>query len=296
MDKQDKISIRMNGEEILIPREEHDAFKEVETSKEEQAAAVDIYEYEFKEPKKVIEPEVWKKHPYFKKKRKKNLSQPVKKVLLSVLAALLAGLVLGFILLRMFVGITENDKAEGYNYLQESAASGQTDNSAGSGAAELPELSAFVIQAGYFTSKEKAVSWGGQYENAGYPTFIWEREGEFYLFAGLASSESSANEKADQLKEDGLQTYVKPWAVSGMKEVDIKGAEVLDKLPGLFTSSITGETDQAAWEQLQASLPDGKAFTMLEQSINSYLGAEGTAEKEEMLFAIWKTYENILQK
>ncbi|SEA52497.1 hypothetical protein SAMN05421743_105177 [Thalassobacillus cyri] len=301
MDKQDKISIRMNGKETLIPREDEKAIEEVVTSQEEQAATAEVYEYEHSEQKKVIKPEAWKKHPYYKKKkRKKKLSSPVKNIVVSVIGALLLGLLLGFILLRMFVGITESDGAATENPV---AYTGGTDTgnaesvtTDGGSAIKLPTVEAYVVQAGYFTSREKAEEWSQNYIEKGYPTVVWEREGDVFLFTGLARSYEAANEKASPLLKDDLQTYVKPWKVTATEKVNVKGAEPLSGFADLFYSTIDGKETTEEWNQLAVRLPENETFNELKAAIKSLSKSNSSSQKDVLLLKIWKSYENILKK
>ncbi|WP_028783355.1 SPOR domain-containing protein [Thalassobacillus devorans] len=299
MDKQDKISIRMNGKETLIPREEEKAIEEVVTSQEEQAATAEVYEYEHAEQKKVIKPEAWKKHPYYKKKkRKKKLTSPVKNVIVSVVAALLLGLLLGFILLRMFVGITESD---GATPSSTAPSTGDTENAAPVTTGRVTDINlsavkAYVVQAGYFTSREKAEEWSENYIDEGYPTVIWEREGDVFLFTGLAGSYEAANAKASSLQADDLQTYVKPWEVAATEKVNIKGAEPLSGFADLFYATMDGKETTEEWNQLAGRLPENDTFKELKAAIKDLSESSDRSQQDVLLLKVWKGYENILKK
>ncbi|GGC92931.1 hypothetical protein GCM10007216_24610 [Thalassobacillus devorans] len=303
MDKHhNKISIRMNGKETLIPREDEKAMEEVVSSKEEQAATAEVYEYErIEEPANVIKPEAWKKHPYYKKKkRKKKVSSPVKNILIVVMTALIFGLLLGFLLLRMFVGMTENDGASANSgvSLTEVNSPGTTDSGSDGNQSmmALPGTDAYVVQAGYFTSREKAEEWSQNYTDYGHPTVVWERDGDVFLFTGLAPDHEAAQSKASRLQQDGLETYVKPWSVPKIEKVNKEKAEPLSGFADLFSATLKGENKGDGWKQFGERLPKEENFMALKDNIAALVSASDSVQQDVLLLEVWKSYEEILKK
>ncbi|WP_386057770.1 SPOR domain-containing protein [Thalassobacillus hwangdonensis] len=296
MDKSNKVTIRIdNKERHRAEQSERDEVLEAwEASRKEQAAALEAVEFKpaasSKKNKKKLPPKL---------NGKNGVPLYVKRLIASVVAAVVAGLVLGFVLLRMFVGITGDTPASAGSETvtgtptTETPASGDT-NAASGTASELPGVEAFVVQAGYFTTKEMAETWQTQYEAAGHSTYIWEQGNEFYVFAGVAPSEQAADQKAEEIKQAGLETFVKPWAVSGGTiQADSETANALSQVPELFNTSLQGTLDKEAWSSLAGKLPDEAPYQTLKTSITDMTA--GSASLDVSLMKVWNSYQTIIE-
>ncbi|RWZ59937.1 SPOR domain-containing protein [Halobacillus fulvus] len=190
MEPKNKISISFRKEESA-------------KSKQEQAAATES------KLGQVIEHKA-KKHP-LKMVYKKERSEPVwKPVLMTLLTALVISFGLGFILLRMFVGLTD-DASNGS--LATSAPAASTGQPVYGQDSQSTALEAYVIQAGVFSTKEKVEEWKLKLTALSIPSVSWYRDDRYFLFAGSALTKAEADQIAANLADQNVETYVKLWQV-----------------------------------------------------------------------------------
>lgn len=192
----------------------------------------------------------------------KNVLKPV---MLAVISALVIGSFFGVILLRMFVtmdgtselsmntnpaAVITDEPAEDNN----EAASEQDSHSV-----ELAPISAFVLQAGIFSEVENAEAAAVNYEKADIPAMIWERDDQFFLFAGIANSAENAAQTADELQTEDLELYSKEWKTTA-GEVSLTASEETWLNSYLewweLALSSSGEASSQL-EQLTESIPEG---------------------------------------
>ncbi|TGB04166.1 SPOR domain-containing protein [Halobacillus salinus] len=207
MDSKNKISISFRDK-----AKNEDPFKR---GKEEQAASAEPEsENDWDRPKK---PKVYTL-PIKKKARGRS---PIKSIMISSITALLISFGLGFMLLRMFVSLTD-ETAEG----QGQSAVPATEQTQGSEAVTVgtSSLEGYVVQAGVFSTEDKANEWKMKLTASSVSSIIWQRDGQYYLFVGSASTESGAEQIAADLDTRDIETYVKPWTIL-TEETSLKGAE-----------------------------------------------------------------------
>ncbi|KHE71888.1 SPOR domain-containing protein [Halobacillus sp. BBL2006] len=163
-------------------------------------------------------------------KKKKKLQSPMKRIAVTALTALVISLGLGFLLLRMFVTLTD-ETTTGRDVVP------ATSNSTGEPQAEAIQnvnpsaIESYFIQAGVFSTEDKAIEWKTKLTSQSVSSIVWERDGQYFLFAGSAPTQEEADVLAAQLQGYGVDTYVKSWVV--LKEegsLDEKEAKVMDTL------------------------------------------------------------------
>lgn len=76
---------------------------------------------------------------------------------------------------------------------------------------EVPDL--YVVQVGLFHSFENAEMKQKQLERSDIRTFIWERQGEYFLLHRLYSNELAAQAQKESLLDRKIETYVKKWYI-----------------------------------------------------------------------------------
>lgn len=150
--------------------------------------------------------------PDLLKKKKNNFLVPI---IVTVISAVVIGTVFGIFLLQLFVGV-ENEEAEDSPALQSPQAKPQTTVILED---EPTRLSAHVVQAGVFVERQNVEDWQEHYESFGESTFVWERDGQFYLFIGIFATGEEAKEKVEEMQNEDFDVFAKPW-VTELENMD----------------------------------------------------------------------------
>lgn len=188
-------------------------------------------------------------------------------VILTILSACIIGTILGIAMLELFVGVAEEQPEE--QPIPTPTETEQTTSPVEEPPlVELSVLSAHVIQAGLFTERENVETWSKQYQDIGEPTFIWEEDGQFYLFIGIYSTAEEAKSKVEELQSEGHDVFTKPWVTSEIHE-GFTGEELewLDKFYSAWQHSLT-ERNIAPLEQLFDVAPPSNRLNILSESIS----------------------------
>ncbi|SEU08759.1 hypothetical protein SAMN05421676_11917 [Salinibacillus kushneri] len=227
--KQDHISVRINGKEKVNQNHLTSADENVQ---DELAAALDKTSdsnlrkeqakttHDF-EPPKV---EVLKR----KYKGKNSLFSHIpsfKRLITAGASAIVVGAILGFVMLRVLSGVGTDNSQEASNIQnngspsaeENSSANGSNDNSQGT-TVSFDGFESHVVQVGVYSTKKKANERQAIFEESGVNPFIWKQEGQFYLFAAIAMTDSSIKETEANIDSLGFDpekdTYVKTWSVA----------------------------------------------------------------------------------
>ncbi|SFJ16194.1 stage II sporulation protein B [Halobacillus dabanensis] len=214
MDSKNKISISFRDQDHQNTKHE------VVRTQKEQAAAVEKH----KEDEQSTTPVYKLPH---KKKRVSNA--PVRPLITTALTALFVSLGIGFLLLRMFVSLTDQT-ATGNETVPVTGSSETNTESAVEGSNEegsttqLPDgtpqtFDSYIVQAGAFSTEGKAKEWQSRLTAQLIPSVIWKRDGQYFLFVGSAASKQEAEMISDRLAEESIDTYVKPFSVKTQKEI-----------------------------------------------------------------------------
>ncbi|RDY66066.1 hypothetical protein DXT76_21270 [Halobacillus trueperi] len=211
MDSKNKISISFRNEH------QQETKNEVVRTQKEQAAAVE-------EDKEDERPATRVYHIPFKKKR--FSSTPVRPLITTALTALFVSLGLGFLLLRMFVSLTDSSTTGTETIPASGEANTDTEVVASEEEpmSELPSgptqtFDTYIVQAGAFSTEGKANEWQSKLTALLIPSVVWQRDGQYYLFVGSAPNKQEADQIADRLAGKSIETYVKPFVVTIEKEI-----------------------------------------------------------------------------
>ncbi|MEC3882643.1 SPOR domain-containing protein [Halobacillus sp. HZG1] len=211
MDSKNKISISFRNEH------QQETKNEVVRTQKEQAAAVE-------EDKEDERPATRVYHIPFKKKR---FSQtPVRPLITTALTALFVSLGLGFLLLRMFVSLTDSSTTGSEAVPASGEANPNTEvvTSQQEAVSELPSgptqtFETYIVQAGAFSTEGKADEWQSKLTALLVPSMVWQRDGQYFLFVGSAPNKQEADQIAGRLAGKSIDTYVKPFVVTIDKEI-----------------------------------------------------------------------------
>src|SRR5690625_258156 len=91
---------------------------------------------------------------------------------------------------------------------------------------ELESIHMYVIQGGVFSEESNAKEWEDKFKRIQFPAMNWERDGQYYLFAGVSLSKGTQKKWLEELKDAGLDVFAKEWQVPrteiNLNEKDIK--------------------------------------------------------------------------
>ncbi|SDM98463.1 hypothetical protein [Sediminibacillus halophilus] len=262
MDKHKPITVRINDDKRKhVNTKHHEYPEESKKTINEQAAALEKNLHGSASPLFESPIEDGTNEWYQRETPAKKLPRIYKVFLFAAFAALAIGLALGFIMLRMFAGIDEASDPETMPSSYTNPASDDTGDTGKETAANktgIKGMEAFVVQGGVFSSKDKAEAWQKNFTEADFPTMVWEREGQYYLFAGLADTEAAAKKTALTMTENKLETYVKPWQTAAIEtNLTEEEAEWLKQFPRLWQDSVNagGELNREEWKDWLGLLP-----------------------------------------
>ncbi|WP_281975918.1 SPOR domain-containing protein [Halobacillus litoralis] len=218
MDSKKKISISFRNEH------QKDSKREVVRTQSEQAAAAEEKKDEQRPSTPVYQLPL--------KKKKKHFSS-FKPLIATSLTALFVSLGLGFLLLRMFVSLTDDTSMGSQANDTMPVTSPGEQQTAENSADSLPEgalqtFNAYIVQAGAFSTETKALEWKSRLTAQSVSSVVWERDGQFYLYVGSGATKQEADLIASELAAESIETYVKPWVVNVEKQVPDKVYQHLD--------------------------------------------------------------------
>ncbi|GGP13640.1 SPOR domain-containing protein [Oceanobacillus neutriphilus] len=145
-----------------------------------------------------------------------------KAILVSGISAVFVGTIIGFILFRMFVQV--DTPASAGNLSQGTTPVAQPEKEeAGSDivTSSLDSLETYIIQAGIFSEKENADS---LIASLSIPTVFLEKDGQYYLMAGVGPTEDAVKSLAASLSNNQADLYVKEWGTEA-REIEMTEAE-----------------------------------------------------------------------
>ncbi|MFC7061648.1 hypothetical protein [Halobacillus seohaensis] len=197
MDEKNKIKISYN---------KNDSQEEIVKAKEQQAAT------QLNKLQKTHEQTSYSKFNKIPTIRKKLSQSSFKYVSLSIMTALFVSLALGFVLLKLFVSVTEEAAPT------QSVSGDQIQTTEASKISiDLPSLEAKVVQSGVYTNEETANEWKDKLSEQSLPSIIWLQNEQYYLLSGSEDKESTVNVLVDELSEMEVPTYLKTWEVESGK-------------------------------------------------------------------------------
>ncbi|WP_181349723.1 hypothetical protein [Thalassobacillus sp. CUG 92003] len=228
-------------------------------------------------------PELPPPAPFNKYSKKRPLISEhsfIKRVIISASIAFIAGSFIGILLLRMFVGMTEgeavntNPNVTGTSNVAEeetATVSGSTDPSS------VPSLEAHVVQLGVFSSRDKADEWKRDHYGDK-STFVWERDGQFFMFAQAAPNYGQAEAWAEEHLLSGQDYYIKHWQVEGENAVlSAPEQALMQDLQELWLSTLHGKEVNEDGEAVldDFNQVDHEGFSDLEAAIQRVVEEPG---------------------
>lgn len=161
------------------------------------------------------------KRPSHTVSRKIKINPQMKKIFFAIGTSLLIGIIFGFITLKM----VKQEDPENKSILHTTAHENREDNNEeNTNMMTFDSLHAYVIQGGVFSEKENADKSAQSFHALDFSTVSWERETDYYLFAGIHASEESAKLLADEMIKENLDVYVKKWEIEG-GQIDVTEAD-----------------------------------------------------------------------
>lgn len=217
-------------------------------------------------------------------------------LLLSIVGGIMVGSFFGFLTLQFLKGegalevIDEQDKVNATKAPEENlvrlldASSSET---------------FYVVQVGLFSKATNAESHQSALKKEGIDSFIWEREGEYFLLYGTFFSESDAKKEALQLEEKSIPAYVKAWKLElDNLQVTEGEKEWLENVYQLGIESLQKEQaiDPALWHQLHQQEPPSQRVESISRAIEPIVQkGEKLSPKGSQWLAILYTFENHLK-
>lgn len=155
-----------------------------------------------------------KNHSKFVKLLHQN--RKLRPVLIAVTSSLVIGLTFGFI----FLSMVKQEESQSVDILNSSTVDSRDREQKKDALqkAKFDPISFYVVQAGVFSDEKNANEFGKTLSNV--PYVVWEMDGQFYLFTGIALSENKAKTIAEKMKEQEIDVYVKEWNIE-QKEVEV---------------------------------------------------------------------------
>ncbi|MDC3419158.1 hypothetical protein NC661_02035 [Aquibacillus koreensis] len=313
MDKQTKISVRMNGKETTIQDNKTTKQDPWPNAYQQQAAALDnkydpddLIEFE-KNHSSDDQADDWYKNINVRKKQKK-IPPVVKVFAVSAVSAILVGVTIGFIMLGMFVGIDNGGEAvNGVASVpadgDTSTAAPDTENSPVTGDAtetvtySAQPLSAIFVQGGAYSSVESAEAAQQGFLSSGYPAVVWEKDGWHRVIMHVSNSQATVDQQISSFQSEGLETIDKAWTT---EQTDVQlpssEAEWLESFPKLWTTAITGEITIESWDEWVSSYPEDSSTTVqaLQAEAKGLIEAINSDQStQSSLLKMWKLYADI---
>jgi stage II sporulation protein B len=209
-------------------------------------------------------------------------------VFLAVSSAVVIGGVFGMLLLSM---LSANSTSSGADSGSESAPSviSITGEEAIQQTVELPNLDVYVVQAGAFSTINKAEDMQRELSEKDIPSMIVEEKNNHYLFIGAAGNTESADSLAKHYDSMGVETYVKPFTIESrelqMSEDTVQffllGATWIGLLAEITEEGFTGENSKILMETL-AKWEESKPDTLLESNEAEALISEWMAYSQQL--------------
>ncbi|MEH7886785.1 SPOR domain-containing protein [Bacillus sp. JJ1609] len=268
MDKQGRtITIKINGkdrpmkEEKNIKKEEDenhyvqsdrdDALNETAASQE---SADDSFDWVLPDP---IEEEVVKEYkiaPKQPKKQKKSIGisvwnqKSIRKnrlystIFITTFFAVLLGTAFGVTILK-FVTADTDPVVPAISKVNPSPEKAEEGKGAGSVAAKLNSIPAFVVQNGIFTTEDAAKERVNLLAGQGVTAEIFPANGQFAIYLGTAGTIEEAKQISNTLKAKGVEVFAKPVEIPGGTAANITAeeAKILEKAPEIYSILSSGK-------------------------------------------------------
>jgi stage II sporulation protein B len=180
----------------------------------------------------------------FSTNMKKKPGRPFGNILISAVFAILIGTTLGFVMLKLVISGPTDKVGTGTvpTVVEETV---NPENKAVSGktsSATIDQQTTYVIQGGFYTSKDGAKETSAQLTSKGIPTQIIEMDDKHFIFIGTADSIQTAKSLSSQYKEKGAEgAFAKPLLLDEKKVSDVteKEKSFLEAVPTIYQTLST---------------------------------------------------------
>ncbi|GAA5416235.1 hypothetical protein Pryu01_01267 [Paraliobacillus ryukyuensis] len=252
MDNKKKVIVKLNNRTLNKSNDSDETDASSQKWFHEQAASIDSQE----------EPDIYERREstYTNVANKKN--NQLKLTILTVIVAIIVGISFGFIVLKMFVEMKDPSINATNQQLTETEVSsdqveeksGQTTNDEIQQTITINAMSAYVVQAGVFSTAAQADEWKKKLSDAGYQAFSWNTDEGVRLFTNLFTTESEADQLVAAMSEKGLEGYAREWRTEEREaSINANVEEWLGVFSSLWNTTVTSITDeQALYKEAEA--------------------------------------------
>lgn len=265
MDKQTKITVKINGEERPFMMEKIAAENEISAAIEEEAVPAVVAPFE-KTPAKPM---------------KRMFHTRVKTALFSILLAVIIGTSFGFIVLHIVPKQKETASLPllPVSLPKETPATKEV----------VEPLTVAIIQAGVFSEKKAAETYAKQLQASQIPAVLVGKQ-PIAVWIGVGADKPSLAPLVEQYKQKGLTTYVKPIDLSSIQDKDVQAlyAKIAALSVQLLTDSVVSETE---WTSLEAQY---KKTTQKNEQLESAYVSLIAYRKEKKAPLLWNVQQNLL--
>ncbi|TCT27134.1 sporulation related protein [Melghiribacillus thermohalophilus] len=301
MSSQRPVSITINGKRKVNEKDRIKAKSEVAASVEEAAI-----HYNEDEPE-THEINIYER-TYERKPLKRRYSH-FKPFMIASISATVVGILFGLIMLKMIaeIGHSEATGSAGDPSTQvldqtgEEKADHAQQNQQGSAMTEstFPEMAAYVVQTGIFSTKEQAETMKSSLADQGFSVSIWPKDGTYYTFVSLSNTKQDAEETAQTIQSKGFETYVKEWKVVGASvETTEQETSWMNQGISLFEDQLShmNESDSISefvqWLNRKPEQLSKRGQTFYESVRSSFENQD--IDHTQKLFAFWMAYSDYL--
>lgn len=225
---------------------------------------------------------------------KKN-GRPFGSILISAAFAILIGTTIGVVMLKLVMTGPAEKTATSTLPTTVTEEKKDPDTKASTGtAAAIGPLSVNVIQGGLFTSKDGAKEVSTQLQAKGLPSQIFEIDGKYLIFLGIADSIETAKSLSTQYKNNGAEgAFAKPLVINEKKVSTLTDKEktFLESVPNIYqtlslatssalvTKAIPEEATKAM-KEIEAQLKDNSVKNEQVKKIKTELTSADEKVKE----------------
>lgn len=218
-----------------------------------------------------------------------------KRIIIAISLSLMLGVIMGVFMLMMFPNInSEPPKQIAINNND----SEKEENVQDLINDEAESISAYVLQGGMFSNIENVEKWLNTFkENKAHP-FVWEKDGDYFLFVGLSNNEEQAKSKTKTAGLDSFDIFVKEWKVESVAITALQEEiDWLESFREYWDLTIEDYTYLTEWGTLLETAKEYPIIGPYSALMNEKLEAIHTEHEFEVdyfLLYVWEQYERLL--
>lgn len=231
---------------------------------------------------------VKKQHSRYMQLFQKN--KRMKHAIIAICSSLMIGITFGL----LFLSMVKQEEGQLVDILHSST----TDVSEGEREEHplsLEPLQFFVVQAGVFTNEQNAKNFSKTFSDLSYPFFLWERDGQYFVFTGIAATEKKANNRAEKMDEHDLEVYVKHWEIDRNNELSKEDQKFIETFFQLWEQSLTNvDRDEKVamneWNDFIKMNDVSENIAPLKENIEQTI-EENDKDEQQLLLQLMYEYE-----